>query len=131
MPEPRIVNPGLAACSDRPVAGAAVDAPMLLLELGQSAGSAGSAGSAQSAAIAESAEITGSAGGAQSAEIAELTAIAESAESAHIDPNDPIDPSDPSALAARERWLFRHVTRAGQVHPLRHLLKRYRAGERA
>lgn len=92
MPEPRIVNPGLAACSDRPVAGAAVDAPMLLLELGQSAGSAGSA---------------------------------------HIDPNDPIDPSDPSALAARERWLFRHVTRAGQVHPLRHLLKRYRAGERA
>jgi len=101
MPEPRLVNPGLAAGSDRPVAGAAVDAPMLLLELGQSAGSAGSA------------EITGS------------------AESAHIDPNDPIDPSDPSALAARERWLFRHVTRAGQVHPLRHLLKRYRAGERA
>lgn len=92
MPEPRLVNPGLAAGSDRPVAGAAVDAPMLLLELGQSAGSAGSA---------------------------------------HIDPNDPIDPSDPSALAARERWLFRHVTRAGQVHPLRHLLKRYRAGERA
>jgi hypothetical protein len=30
---------------------------------------------------------------------------------------------------ARERWLFRHAIGAGQVHPLRHLLKRYRAGE--
>jgi hypothetical protein len=98
MPEPRVVNPGLAACSDRPAAGAAVAAP---------------SSSPQAAHSGES---------------------ARSARSAHIDPIDPIDPSDPGdpgALADRERWLFRHVTRAGQVHPLRHLLKRYRAGERA
>lgn len=98
MTEPRVVNPGLAACSDRPVAGAAVDAPTLPPEAARSAGNAQSA---------------------------------QSAQSAHTNPVDPIDPSDPSALADRERWLFRHVTRAGQVHPLRHLLKRYRAGERA
>lgn len=36
-----------------------------------------------------------------------------------------------AALADRERGLFRHATRAGQIHPLRHLLRRYRAGERA
>lgn len=36
-----------------------------------------------------------------------------------------------TAAAEREQWLFRHATLAGQVHPLRHLLKRYRAGERA
>jgi hypothetical protein len=35
-----------------------------------------------------------------------------------------------AAAVLRERWLFRHATRDGQVHPLRCLLKRYRAGER-
>jgi len=86
MSEPRVVSAGLAACGDRPVARAAVDAPTLPPE------------------------------------------AARSAQGAQVDP---IDPIDSSALADRERWLFRHVTRAGQVHPLRHLLKRYRAGERA
>ena len=104
MTEPRVVNLGLAACSDRPVAGAAGDAPTLPPEAARSAGNAQSAQSAQNAQNAQSAQ------------------------SAHTNP---IDPIDPSALADRERWLFRHVTRAGQVHPLRHLLKRYRAGERA
>ena len=101
MTEPRVGNPGLAACSDRPVAGAAVDTPTLPPEAARSAGSAQNAQNAESA---------------------------QSAQSAHTNP---IDPIDPSALADRERWLFRHVTRGGQVHPLRHLLKRYRAGERA
>jgi hypothetical protein len=48
--------------------------------------------------------------------------------------NTEASPAAPSAQAAaleRERWLFRQATLAGQVHPLRHLLKRYRAGERA
>lgn len=36
-----------------------------------------------------------------------------------------------AAFADRERGLFRHASSAGQVHPLRHLLRRYRAGERA
>lgn len=38
---------------------------------------------------------------------------------------------DPSPIAARLAWLFRVSLREGQVHPLLHLVQRYRAGRRS
>jgi hypothetical protein len=42
------------------------------------------------------------------------------------------DPAPPAVASGDplER-LFRYAARAGRVHPLQHLLQRYRAGERA
>jgi hypothetical protein len=37
---------------------------------------------------------------------------------------------DPSPIAARLAWLFRVSLREGCVHPLLHLVQRYRAGQR-
>jgi hypothetical protein len=42
-------------------------------------------------------------------------------------------PGDTTPAGSEERllYLFRHSQRAGRVHVLQHLLRRYRAGERA